>query len=174
MRSRGFKYPLVALLAAAVYYALTFFMLMQVFGSIPGLATMQHLFGSLAGARIWAHSLHAFALLVSGIPSALLVAYTCRPRAVSVSAVAGLMTAIAGLNPALLNYLAFTSAPFVHAAIDGVKFVAILMLLTWLAGKLPSNYAMPRSSRVVTPLVESASRIQTHRPASGAPTARRR
>jgi len=43
-----------------------------------------------------------------------------------------------------------------------------------LAGKLPSNYAMQRSSRVGTPLAGTGSGAAGHRSASGAPTARRR
>src|SRR5687767_13989660 len=132
MRSLRAKYVLVAVLAAAAYYVLTFYMLMQVFGNIPGLEWMQQSFGRLAGARIWAHLVHALALLLAGVPSALLLAMTCRPRAVVVAAIAGTLTAVAGLNPSLLFYRGHLyELQVTHMAIDSVKFVVILMLLTW-------------------------------------------
>ena len=166
MRSIRAKYALVVLVAAAAYYVLTFFMIMQVFGNVPGLEWMQDTFGRLAGARIWAHSVHALALLVAGIPSALLSSLTCRPRAVVVAAIAGTLTAAAGLSP---NFLFHSGTlygfPIFHIIIDSMMFVVILMLLTWIATKLPSNNAMQRSALVVTPLATNA---------RGAPTARRR
>jgi hypothetical protein len=58
--------------------------------------------------------------------------------------------------------------------VDGIKFVLLLVLVTWLVTKLPSNYAMQRSSRVGTPLAGTGTGADRFRSASGAPTARRR
>jgi hypothetical protein len=48
------------------------------------------------------------------------------------------------LHPEVQRYL--DTAFYVMAGIDSLKMVLILMLLTWLVGKLPSNYACMDSS----------------------------
>jgi hypothetical protein len=166
----------IILVAAISYYTLAFLASGQLFGTVPGLDWMQSSFGRMAGARIWAHSVHALALLIAGIPSALLLSFTRRDQANLFAAITGVLTAVASLNPNILFYRGhlYPDVQIAHITIDSIKFVLILLLLTWLAGKLPSNYAMQRSSHVGTPLARAASGDSKVRSASGAPTARRR
>lgn len=133
------KYLSVVILAAAAYFALTYYTNGFVWGKIPGLPWMQESFGRLAGTRIWMHSVHALALLVAAIPSAILVSITCRPRSMVVAAIAGALTFGAGFAPTILNDTVralLDNSTLVHMTIDGIKFVLILMALTWLADKL--------------------------------------
>jgi hypothetical protein len=120
--------------------------------------------------------MHALALLIAGIPSALLLSFTRRDQPNLFAVIAGALTAVASLNPNILFYRGnlYPDVQIAHITIDSVKFVLILLLLTWLAGRLPSNYAMQRSSRVRTPLARASSGDSEVRSASGAPTARRR
>lgn len=177
MLSAKARYLVVVLLAAAMYFALVYYFNGWIWGVAPGLDSFKSSFGRLAGSRMWAHSVHAVALLLSAIPSALLLARFGRPHALLCAAIAGLLTVVVSLAPTFMNSFVrnlLDATSYAHMAVDSVKFVAILMLLTWLAGKLPSNYAMQRSAAVVTPLAGTASGIQSAGTASGAPTARRR
>jgi len=171
------RYFAVVLLAAALYFVLVYYLNGWIWGVAPGLDAFKSSLGRLAGTRVWAHSVHALALLFAAIPSALLLARFGRPHALLAAAMTGLITVVASLSPTFLNSFLrnlLDATSYAHMAVDSVKFVAILVLLTWLAGKLPSNYAMQRSSRVGTPLAGTGSGAAGHRSASGAPTARRR
>jgi hypothetical protein len=171
------RYLVVVLLAAAMYFALIYYFNGWIWGVAPGLDSFKTSLGRLAGTRVWAHSVHAVALLLAAIPSALLLAKFSRPHALLGAAIAGLVTVVVSLAPTFLNSFVrslLDATSFAHMAVDSVKFVAILTLLTWLAGKLPSNHAMQRSSRVGTPLAGTGTSADTDRSASGAPTARRR
>jgi hypothetical protein len=169
------KFASFVLMAAVIYYALTSYLLIETFGNMPGMTWFQESLGRLAGARIWAHLVHALALFLAAIPCALLLSIACRPKAVLAAAIAGALTACLGLSESFLFLRGNLYIPsVVHIVIDSIKFVLILMLVTWSATKLPSNYAMQRSARVVTPLAGTASGSQRFRSASGAPTARRR
>jgi hypothetical protein len=171
------RYLVVVLLAAAMYFALAYYVNGWIWGIAPGLDSFKTSLGRLAGTRVWAHSVHAVALLLAAIPSALFLARFARPHALLGAAITGLVTVVVSLAPIFLNGFVrnlLDATSLVHMGVDSVKFVAILVLLTWLAGKLPSNYAMQRSSRVVTPLAGTASGVHIVDSASGAPTARRR
>ena len=171
------KYALVTLVATGLYFSLTYFLQSPAFGYLPRFTWIQENFGRLAEARIWAHSAHGLALLIAAIPSAIVIALGGRPRALGIAAAAGVLTAVVAFAPTFLTesvrpYLDTTMIG--HMAVDGFKFVFILMFVTWLIAKLPSNYAMQRSSRVGTPLAGTASSTHRFSSASGAPTARRR
>ena len=177
MLSAKARYLVVVLLAAAAYFTLAYYFNGWIWGVAPGLESFKTSLGRLAGTRVWAHSVHAVALFLSAIPSALMLAKYARPHALLSAAMAGLVTVAASFAPTFLNSFVrnlLDATSFAHMAVDGVKFVAILMLLTWLAGRPPSNYAMQRSSRVGTPLAGTARGSEGFRSASGAPTARRR
>ena len=162
------RYLVVVLLAAAVYFVLVYYTNGWIWGVAPGREAFQTSLGRHAGARVWAHSVHAVALLLAAVPSALLLSWFCRPHAVLSAAIAGALTVVASFAPTFLEPSVrsiLDTTILTHMTIDSIKFVAILVLLTWLANKLPSNNAMQRSALVVTPLATRA---------SGAPSARRR
>ena len=147
-----FEVRYVALAAAALYFLLAYYFLGPVFVLVPRFKWIQEAFGNLAEARISAHSTHALALLVAAIPSAFLISIACRPRAIVVAAAAGGLTAVAAFVPTFLSDLVrplLDATTIVQMLIDGIKFVLILIFITWLSTKLPPNYAMQRSSRVV-------------------------
>ena len=177
MLRRYIKVVLVVGLAAFLYLTLAVFLVGYGFGVAPGLAFLETTFGSVGGSRVWAHTVHALALVVSGVPSAAILSLALRPRAVTYAALTGVITAAVALSDTLLrpNLLAHLEPlDYLHMGIDSLKGVVILMLLTWLVTKLPSNYAMQRSSRVGTPLAPTGSDADKLQSASGAPTARRR
>jgi len=171
------KIVLVVGLAAFLYLAFASFLVGYSFAVAPGLEFLEVTFGRLWGSRLWAHSVHALAMLVSGIPSAAILSIAMRPHTVAFAALTGFIAAVVALTDPLLRTGALAlldSADYVHMGIDSLKGILILMLLTWLLTKLPSNYAMQRSSRVVTPLAGSGVAEDSLGSASGAPTARRR
>ena len=171
------KIVLTVGIASFLYLALATFLVGYSFGIVPGLEVMEAIFGRPAGSRLWAHSVHALALVVSGIPSAAILGLALRSHPVAYAALTGVIAAVAALADTLLraDVLAYLdSTDYLSMGIDGTKTVMILVLLTWLLGKLPSNNAMQRSARVVTPLAGTASGSSQVRSASGAPTARRR
>ncbi|MEX1994465.1 MAG: hypothetical protein WD929_07365, partial [Steroidobacteraceae bacterium] len=152
------KQALIVLAAGAIYFALAYFLVGYAFGAAPGFAWAKESFGPLAGTRIWSHSVHAVVLLIAAIPSALVLGLLGRPDALRLAVVTGVLVAVASslpsfLHPAVQPYL--DTDFYVTTGIDGLKMVLVLVLLTWLFGKLPSNYAMQRSSRVGTPLAGS-------------------
>ena len=112
---------------------------------------------------------HAAAVLVAAIPSALLLGIFGRPHALRLAALTGVLVAAASfipsfLHPAVRRHL--NTAFYVMAGIDSLKMVLILVLLTWLVGKLPSNNAFelsefPRLKRAAGAL--SFSRAATQR-----------
>ena len=169
------RFPAIVLLAAAIYYVLVYYANGWIWGVAPGYEAFQTSLGRLAGARVWMHSVHAVALLLAAVPSALLLSWFGRPHAVLCAAIVGIITMLAAFAPTLVNsgsHLSPTS--LAHMGVDSVKFVVIPVLLTWIANKLPSNNAMQRSSRVGTPLAGTGADADRLRSASGAPTARRR
>jgi len=158
----------VVVLAGSIYLALATYLVGYGFGIAPGFEWMMATFGRLAGSPIWAHLVHALALFMSAIPSAGILYIAFRPRAVLFAAVTGALAAVAAFAPTFLHadvVAHLNAVSLVHIGVDSLKMVLILMLLTWLLTKLPSNNAMRRSALGVTRLAD---------PASGAPTARRR
>jgi hypothetical protein len=151
------KFISVVSLAGFIYLELAIYLVEYGFGIAPGYEWMQTTFGRLAGSRIWAHLVHAFALLVAAIPSAGILLIAFRPRAIASAAVTGALTAVAAFLPSLLHansvsYLNNTS--LVHIGVDSLKMMLILMLLTWLLTRLLSNNATQRSALIITPLAE--------------------
>jgi hypothetical protein len=132
----------VVLLAAAIYLFLAIQLVNYGFGNAPGFEFMKANFGPLAGGRVWTHLVYASALAVAALPSAIILALALRPRAVTFAAVSGVIAAIAGIVPTFLhpNVLALLDAPdFVRMGTDSLIMTLILVLLTWLLAKLPSN-----------------------------------
>jgi hypothetical protein len=171
------RYAFVTLVAAGFYFSLTYLLQSPAFVHLPRFTWIQENFGRLTEARIWAHSAHGLTLLVAAIPSALVIALFGRPRPIGIAAAAGCLTAVAAFAPTFLtaSVRPYWDATMIgHMVVDGIKFISILMLVTWLISKLPSNYAMQRSSRVGTPLAGTGAGEDRLRSASGAPTARRR
>jgi hypothetical protein len=171
------KVVLVVGTAAILYLALATYLVGVGFGIAPGLEFLEATLGRVGGSRVWAHTVHALALFISGVPSAVILSFAMHPRAVTFAAVTGVITAIVAvantiLRPDLLALL--EPWDYFSVGIDSLKAVLILMLLTWLLSKLPSNYAMQRSSRTGTPLARTGGAEETLRSASGAPVARRR
>ncbi len=177
MQRNDVKLVLVVVIAGAIYFGLLYLSVNYAFGAAPGLVWVKESFGRLWGSRIWSHSVHAIGVLAAAIPSALVLYVFGRPHALKLAAVTGIVTAIAVflpsfLHPAVRPYL--DSGFYLVVGIDSVKMVLILVLVTWLLNKLPSNHAMQRSARVGTPLAGTASSSDRLESASGAPTARRR
>jgi hypothetical protein len=171
------KFALAVGAVTAIYFALATFAVDYAFGVAPGFHWAMESFGRLAGSRIWAHSVHAVAVLAAAIPSALLLWIGGRPHAVKLAALAGVLTAVVCFLPSYIHpdVRPYIDTEFhVTVVIDSLKMVLILVLLTWLFSRLPSNYAMQRSSRVVTPLAGAVSGSDRLGSASGASTARRR
>jgi hypothetical protein len=153
------RYLAVVLLAAAVYFILVYCLNGWIWGVAPGREALQSSLGRLAGARVWAHFVHAVALLLAAVPSALLLSWFCRPYAVHSATIAGAITVVASFAPTFLEPSVrsiLDTTILTHMTIDSIKFVVILALLTWLANKLPSKNATQRLSRVGTsPLIAS-------------------
>lgn len=144
MLRRDVKMVLIAVVAAAVYFALAYFTVDDFFGRAPGFEWSRETFGPVAGTRIWSHSIHAAAVLVAAIPSALLLGFLGRPHALRLAALAGLLAASAAFVPSFLHPVvrpALDTASYVIVGIDTAKMVFGLMFLTWLVAKLPSNNA---------------------------------
>jgi hypothetical protein len=100
------------------------------------------------------HSVHAVALLLAALPVALIISWLCRPHALLCAAVAGAIAVIAGFAPILVNSASQLSATtLIHMGVDSFKIIGTPVLLTWLANKLPPNYAMhtdpPGASRLL-------------------------
>jgi len=131
------RYLIVVPLAAAIYYGLAYMFNGWIWAAIPGLDTFQNWFGHLVGLLVWAHLVHGLALLVAALPSAWLLAWLCRPRAAYCAAVAGAITVAGSFTPTLLNSQVrglLDATAFVHMAIDSIRFVGLLMLVTWVVG----------------------------------------
>lgn len=148
MPRRYLKQALIAVARGTIYYLLAYFTVGSFFGAAPGFEWLTEAFGALAGTRIWSHSVHAVAVLVAAIPSAFLLGIVGRPHALRLAALTGLLVAAAAFVPSFLHpdvrpYL--DTVFYVTAGIDSLKMVLILMLLTWLVGKLPSNNAFEPS-----------------------------
>ena len=148
MLSAKASYSAVVLLAAVIYYVLVYYTNGWIWGVAPGYEAFQASLGRLAGTRVWMHSVHAVALLLAAVPSALLLSRFCRPHAVLCAAIVGAITVIVAFAPTLLGSGSQLGATHLaHMGVDSAKFVLIPVLQTWLANKLPSNHAMQRSSR---------------------------
>ena len=148
------KHAVITLVAAVLYFVLTYYLQGPAFVHVPRFTWIQENFGNLAEARIWAHSAHGLALLLAAIPGAIVISVADVPQPVRAAAVAGALTALAGFAPTLLTesvrpYLDATTLG--HMAVDAIKFVLLMMFVTWIFTKLPSNHAMRRSSHVGTP-----------------------
>jgi len=136
------KAALIAVVAGTMYFALAYFTVGSFFGWAPGFEWSQETFGPLAGTRVWSHSVHAAAVLVAAMPSALVLGILGGPHALRLAALTGVLVAAALFVPSLLHpevRLYLDAADYVIAGIDSLKMVLILMLLTWLVGKLPSD-----------------------------------
>jgi hypothetical protein len=144
------KTALIVAVASAMYFALAYIIVGSFFGQAPGLEWSTETFGLLAGSRIWSHSVHSAALLVAAVPSALVLGIFGRPHALRLAALAGLLVAAAFCIPSFLHpeVQPFLDTDFyVTAGIDGLKMLLILILLTWLVGKLPSSNAHTAAQR---------------------------
>ena len=171
----GVRYAAVTLLAAGLYFVLAPNLMGLSFVHLPRFTWVQETFGSSAGFYLWAHAAHGIALLVAALPSAVISSLAGRPRVIFIAAVAGCLTAWFGLAAPLLDNLPHVQATsIVSMVIDGIKFVLLLVLVTWLVTKLPPNYTMQRSSRVGTPLAGTSADADRLRSASDAPSARHR
>src|SRR5262245_25926239 len=130
---------MLAVVAGAMYLAIAYVTVGSFFGRAPGFEWSTETFGPLAGTRIWSHSVHAAAVLVAAIPSALMLGILGRPHALRLAALTGFLVAAAAFVPSFL-YLEvrphLDTAFYVSAGIDSLKMVLILVLLTWLVGKL--------------------------------------
>ena len=148
MLRHNVRKALITIVAGAMYFAISYFTVGSFFGWAPGFEWSRETFGPLAGSRIWSHSVHAAAVTVAAIPSALVLAILGRPHALRLAGLTSALVAAACFVPSFLHpdvqpYLDMAS--YVSAGIDVLKMVLILMLLTWLVGKSPFT----RSSRPV-------------------------
>jgi hypothetical protein len=144
------RQALIAAVAGVIYFVLAYFAVGYFFGAAPGFEWSMEAFGRLVGARVWSHSVHAVALLVAAIPSALILGVLGRPNALSLAAATGVLVAAASFAPSFLHPGVrphLDAVAYVTAGVDSLKTVLILILLTWMVGKLTSNNACMDSPR---------------------------
>ena len=174
------KFIVAVTLAGAIYFLAAVYLVNYTFGVAPGLGWLQGTFGQLAGTRIWAYSVHALGLVVAALPAALLLHLVLGLSAVRSAFWAGSAAAIGALVPTFLNpeiRERLAGADFMIMGVDSLTMVAILVLLTWLLSKLPSNYALERSMTGSSERAAGAQKIiapTARRPRLARPAQRRR